>query len=173
MKKRLWNQLITTTAAVTLVCGSLFVSNVQPVSAAPANVMPPIIPKPANFTGKTGSFTINSSTTIYVQGKDATETQEIADNVGGYIKNKFAVAAGFSLNVVKAAPSGTNYLYFTTTGDDYSAMKAEGYNLDVATDHITVTANKPAGLFYGMDTIRQMLPADIEKKLLDYLSPLF
>ncbi|NOV02780.1 family 20 glycosylhydrolase, partial [Paenibacillus planticolens] len=166
MKKRIMNKLVSTAVAVTMAFGGVMISPAKVIMAETVDVMPPIIPKPASYNGKAGTFTVTGSTIIYVQGKDGAETQEIADNVGAYLKNKFATAAGYTLNIVQSAPSGTNYIYFTTTGGDYSAMGNEGYNLDVAADRITVAANKPAGLFYGMDTIRQMLPSDIEKKSL-------
>jgi N-acetyl-beta-hexosaminidase len=166
MKKGVMNKLISTAVAVTMTFGGVMVYPVEMIMADTVQAMPPIIPKPASYIEKPGSFIVNGTTTIYVQGKDAAETQEIADNVGAYLKNKFASAAGYTLNIVQSAPSGTNYLYFTTTGGDYSAFGNEGYNLNAAPDLVTVTANKPAGLFYGMDTIRQMLPPDIEKKSL-------
>ncbi|MBP1964897.1 family 20 glycosylhydrolase [Paenibacillus aceris] len=166
MRKRIMNQLVSTAVAVTMAFGGVMVSPAKVIMAETVNAMPPIIPKPASYTGNTGSFNVTASTKIYVQGKDAAETQEIADNVGAYLRNKFATAAGYTLSILQSAPSGTNYIYFTTTGDDYSALGSEGYNLDVVVDRITVAANKPAGLFYGMDTIRQMLPSEIEKKSL-------
>lgn len=165
MKKKVFSKLLSSVIAVTMAFGVVVVTPKE-VRAEAIQAMPPIIPKPASYTGKSGTFTVTGSTTIYVQGKDATETQEIADNVGAYLKNKFATAAGYALNLVQSAPSGANYIYFTTTGGDYTSLGNEGYNLDVASDRITVAANEPAGLFYGMDTIRQMLPADIEKKSL-------
>ncbi len=41
----------------------------------------------------------------------------------------------------------------------------EGYTLDVITGKITILANKPAGLFYGMQTPMQLLPKEIESPL--------
>ncbi|NOU70380.1 family 20 glycosylhydrolase [Paenibacillus sp. LMG 31458] len=166
MRKKILNKLVSTAVAVTMAFGGVMVSPAKVIMADTVNAMPPILPKPASYTGKTGSFTVTASTKIYVQGKDAAETQEIADNVGAYLKNKFATAAGYTLSISQSAPTGTNYIYFTTTGGDNSALGTEGYNLDVAADSITVEANKPAGLFYGMDSIRQMLPAEIEKNSL-------
>ncbi|MDR3083055.1 MAG: beta-N-acetylhexosaminidase, partial [Streptomyces sp.] len=41
---------------------------------------------------------------------------------------------------------------------------AEGYRLDSGAQGVTITAHKPAGLFHGVQTLRQLLPATIEKK---------
>jgi hexosaminidase len=40
----------------------------------------------------------------------------------------------------------------------------EGYKLSVTSKAVTISANKPAGLFYGMQTLLQLLPPSIESK---------
>ena len=40
----------------------------------------------------------------------------------------------------------------------------EGYRLSVKSTGIVITANKPAGLFYGAQTLWQLLPQEIESK---------
>ncbi|MFI1194323.1 beta-N-acetylhexosaminidase [Micromonospora sp. NPDC020750] len=42
------------------------------------------------------------------------------------------------------------------------ALGAEGYRLDVRSDGVRLTAATPAGLFHGVQTLRQLLPAAIE-----------
>ncbi|WP_433351186.1 family 20 glycosylhydrolase [Micromonospora sp. CA-111912] len=43
-----------------------------------------------------------------------------------------------------------------------AALGAEGYRLDVRSDGVRLTAATPAGLFHGVQTLRQLLPATIE-----------
>ena len=43
-------------------------------------------------------------------------------------------------------------------------MGSEGYRLDVSPKAISISANQPAGLFYGVQTLLQLFPADIESK---------
>lgn len=45
-----------------------------------------------------------------------------------------------------------------------STLGEEGYTLDITNNRIKVRAATDAGLFYGIQTLRQMFPADIERK---------
>jgi hexosaminidase len=45
------------------------------------------------------------------------------------------------------------------------ALGEEGYELHVTRDSARLVANRPAGLFRGIQTIRQLLPADIESEM--------
>ena len=40
----------------------------------------------------------------------------------------------------------------------------EGYSLEISTSKVLVTANGPAGIFYGVQTFLQLLPKEIENK---------
>jgi hexosaminidase len=45
-----------------------------------------------------------------------------------------------------------------------AAIGNEGYRLNITTANIVISANQPAGLFYGVQTLMQLLPAEIEGK---------
>jgi hexosaminidase len=116
-----------------------------------------IIPLPAQLQKKNGSFGINNETKIVVQQGNAE-----ALRIGKMLAEKLQKAAGLEIAISEA--SGTppnNAIYFTTSGV-HDSLGNEGYQLSVTNDSVIVRAQKPAGLFYGMQTIAQLLPAEIE-----------
>src|SRR6266511_160466 len=67
----------------------------------------------------------------------------------------FTLGHGARIVVPPGANSG-----LSLAGD--SALGSEGYRLDVAPDGVQIRAVAPAGLFYGVQTLRQLLPPWIE-----------
>jgi len=119
-----------------------------------------IIPLPAKYEISAGSFNINSDTKIYIN-QDNPEVTRIAQ----MLSQKFKKAAGFPIVISKITGKDVtkNSIYFKLIRDD-SALGNEGYLISAKADKLVVTASKPAGLFYGMQTILQLLPAEIESE---------
>lgn len=122
-----------------------------------------IIPKPVELSRAQGSFTLTVNSKIYVQGKSSNETDEIY-NVGQYLKDKLSPSTDFSLDVIKSDNPPEGSIYLTTVGGE-EGLGSEGYHLDVTKDCVVLKAYTPEGLFRGIQTIRQMLPQDIEKSI--------
>ncbi|MHC4123440.1 MAG: beta-N-acetylhexosaminidase, partial [Planctomycetota bacterium] len=117
-----------------------------------------LIPKPMKMEVKTGTFSLKADTVIYVE-KGSSEIRDI----GKYLAEKVKPATGLKLPVratVKTTPRANSILLTTTIAD--KTLGEEGYELIVKPDSILVRASYPAGLFYGVQTIRQLLPAQIE-----------
>jgi hexosaminidase len=117
-----------------------------------------IVPVPVLVKLGVGTFTLTANTNIYVDSGTA-ETISI----GQYLADKLNNSTGYPIQVVteKGAKS-KDQLYLTTNGGD-PTLGEEGYDLIVAEDYITLVAYRPAGLFRGIQTIRQLLPASIER----------
>jgi hexosaminidase len=116
-----------------------------------------IIPKPVSITATGGSFKLKSGTAIYIQG----ESDELKQ-IGKYLAGRLKPATGFEFEVkvtAKAPRSGCIYL---TMSDTDSKLGDEGYELTITPKMIKLSANGPAGLFMGIQTIRQLLPVNIE-----------
>ncbi len=113
-----------------------------------------IIPQPADIQQTGGSFRISGATTVSYDSPDAL-------NVTGMFVQKIRQVAGFSL---KTQQGKTGLVQFNINKSPVQKLGNEGYTLTVTATNVVISANKPAGLFYGMQTLFQLLPKEIESK---------
>lgn len=114
-----------------------------------------IIPKPQQVERGSGSFIINDNMKLVV-----TQGNQKAQQVARYFADRFRQVAGFNLPLVAQPPeNGEKCILF----DQISNPKLgnEGYQLVVEKAGIKLSANKPNGLFYGVQTLFQLLPPQI------------
>jgi len=114
-----------------------------------------IIPEPVKAITKPGEFTLPKNITIQASSK--------ADilPVTAYLKSKLAISTGALVTVKSAFPvPATIKLMLNTKAD--TVLGKEGYHLWVGKKGIIIKANEPAGLFYGVQTLIQLLPKEIE-----------
>jgi len=116
-----------------------------------------IIPKPVSLTATGETFTLTTNSDIYVQEG----TDELL-NIGQYLADKLNPSTGLGLEVISdgSKPGKGDILLELSPGD--AGLGDEGYELVVTGKLLKITANKPAGLFYGVQTVRQLLPARVE-----------
>jgi hexosaminidase len=114
-----------------------------------------IIPQPAVLREGTGTFTIDANTAI-VAGSNDPEVMKVAAMLNVELKK----AAGFSLNIENAPRK--KGIHFLLSPEE--PLGNEGYRLAVTTEDISIFAPKPAGLFYGLQTLLQLMPKEIESK---------
>lgn len=111
-----------------------------------------IIPKPSTINVVEGEhFTLDKKTTFFANSE---ETETIAD----FFMSKIQLSTGYELTLEEDALDANIILAINQTLD----LKADGYTLDVTPTKITVTGRDATGLFYGMQTLMQLLPAEIE-----------
>ena len=116
-----------------------------------------IIPAPVSLKINTGSFQLTSTTSIGVTTKPA-ELSMLA----AYLADELKPATGFN---VKIQTSGESTIQLSIKTPHDPKLGKEGYNLTVTASKITLEANAPAGIFYGIQTLLQLLPAEIEGKV--------
>lgn len=133
---------------VVVILLAAIVSSCVPKSFTPEEIN--LIPKPGKITINKQSFRITSATSFVISDKEQTNA---ADYLNGMLKN----AAGFVLDISDEVKSNT--IVFVS---DKNLMK-EAYKLLVTPKQITISASSGAGWFYGVQTIRQLLPPEIEK----------
>ncbi len=112
--------------------------------------MCPIIPLPVTFTPLDGSFSLDSRTVIVVSPQ--------TKGVGELLRGRIKTATGLSLKFDSSA-DGKGIVLKIAPG--LSRLGDEGYRLEVDADGIIIQAAKPAGIFYGMQSLLQLFPASI------------
>ena len=116
-----------------------------------------LIPMPVSVSPAGGVFALEPAARIYVQPAG----DELLA-IGRYLAARLAPATGYDLQVSAAAgtpPAGS--ITLTTAGAD-PALGDEGYELAITPGAVTLVAPHPAGLFYGVQTLLQLLPPEIE-----------
>jgi len=103
-----------------------------------------IIPKPASQEAKEGSFEINSKTKITVENQE----QLIIAN---RFFNQFQKVSGW---IPKVAIGGNGTVRFITDVN----LEPEAYVLDVKSNGINIKAASGVGFFYGVQSLKQLLP---------------
>jgi hexosaminidase len=123
----------------------------------PMPTMDNLIPMPVSVTASGALFTLKAGAHIYVEPGSAELTA-----IGHYLAGRLNPATGYGMQVSAASGAPTaDSIYLTTAGGD-PALGAEGYELTVTPEAVTLVAYRPAGLLHGVQTIRQMLPPEIE-----------
>lgn len=127
------------------------------LSAVVAQQKVNIIPQPAEVKLGTGEFVVTPATTIVAIGTDP-EVRRIANMLNLDLKR----AAGFELKITSVPTK--NAIHFKLLPE--VALGKEGYRLKVNYEEVEIVANQPAGLFYGLQSLLQLLPYQIENKTL-------
>lgn len=117
---------------------------------------PAIIPAPVEVTELPGNFLLNPSTGIRIQGKE-----QLIRPVADYMSQRLSKATGFRLNV---GGGNQNVIVLAIAEKPDPRLGTEGYRLKATPGELTITANQAAGLFYGIQTLLQLLPAEINAR---------
>ncbi len=120
-----------------------------------------VVPRPAKMTRGEGRFMLTPDTRIQVEKGASPRIRE----VGQYLADLVAPATGFCLEVEETTadrPAGGAILLLTRGADPL--LGDEGYALRVEPAGVVIRAPKPAGLFYGVQTLRQLFPPEIESR---------
>lgn len=114
-----------------------------------------IIPEPVSLLKTSGYFTLPDNVIILA----SPEMKQVTD----YLQEKISVPTGKFVSVNSTAhPAGTIRLMLNQRANPQ--LGDEGYQLSITPTLIVIKANKSAGLFYGVQTLLQLFPKEIESK---------
>jgi hexosaminidase len=140
------NLSIKLTIAMILIAGNTVFSNIC------------VIPRPNNIKTMNGSFVISPATEILYDCQEA-------KNVAQYLCDQLAVPMGSRLEVVSLndKENTDGHILITTDGKPLKC-DSESYELNVTPQSIAIKAQSRKGLFYGVQTFLQLMPADVFSK---------
>lgn len=112
-----------------------------------------IIPEPVSVKEKTGFLTLSNPVSIYAGN------EKDVSLVTDYLKDKLQSATGYQVNVGKQANAQIRFEILSKKNPQWGK---EGYGLTVDGQKVIISANEANGLFYGMQTLLQLMPSEIE-----------
>jgi hexosaminidase len=152
--------------AILILSGGLVVAcrPTGPAGAPPAEQLnaaasPRVVPQPASLTLVSGdAFALTDSSSIVVESGNA-EVARVAEQLASLLRP----STGFAFPIATTGVGARGSIVLRIASDPN--LGAEGYTLNAARDSVRVTANAPAGLFHGVQTLRQLLPPQIESQM--------
>jgi len=126
------------------------------VLRAAADPTPPaLVPAPQKMVLGQGEFTLKADTII------CTDRASIA--TGRQLAERLRKSTGYSVKVSSrlSASRAIKNAILLTTKEAKADLGAEGYELTVASNSVVIRAPSQAGLFYGAQTLSQLLPPEI------------
>ncbi|MBP6671950.1 MAG: family 20 glycosylhydrolase [Bacteroidetes bacterium] len=112
-----------------------------------------LIPLPVEMKRGNGNFTLTASSTIGYNTKEARSTADMFVNI-------LRLPTGFAVTPTQGKSSDVQ---FSILEPRNKQIGGEGYLLDVSAERVHISANTSAGLYYGMQTLLQLLPYEIMK----------
>lgn len=113
-----------------------------------------LLPKPVALSTGVNAFFITEKTPVVISESGL---QGVAD----YLVTRLRPATGFALAASEGDSTKAHDGIFLSITNN-AALGDEGYQLSVTEHGITIAANKPAGVFYGIQTLCQLLPAAVD-----------
>jgi len=122
-----------------------------------------IIPMPASLTNMEGTFSIGSKTKILINS-ESKEMQKVTSDLTRHLEDFYQIKNKVTFS---GAPEKKTIFIKLNTG---LSISKEAYNLVVSSKGIILESPSPNGLFYGIQTLLQLMPP-IKQKLPEVVVP--
>ena len=118
-----------------------------------------LIPQPVSVEMQPGAFRLHAGIAI-VAPPGVPEARQVAN----YLASALAAPTGWQLKVSESTYPllRHNAIVLGLSGQSTAPANPEGYELVVTTRGVRIQSSTPAGLFYGVQTLLQLLPPEVE-----------
>ena len=116
---------------------------------------PSVVPQPVQMEVGRGVFDLDADTRIMLSNPTNLEVQQLTESWARPIR----ATSGFNLLLVDTPDDAPSNMITLRLSQD-APHPVEGYRLNVTSDAVTVEAKTPTGLFYGLQTLTQLLFGD-------------
>lgn len=139
----------------------LFISSILAIGLhnAKAQAVAPktaIIPEPVSMVTKNGVFVLPQVVTIKAPANKA-----LGHTIEA-LRDKIAIVTGATVKLVPAANPSAATISLQLNESRDPVIGDEGYRLSISPSKVVISANQPAGLFYGVQSLLQLFPPQIE-----------
>lgn len=114
-----------------------------------------LIPQPVSVKTGEGHFVLNTSTRILY-------APPLLDTLADQLSRRLGRATGYRIRTSLLTQHQSAKNVITLQLSPAAAIPSEGYELEVTPSNIILKAKDAAGIFYGMQTLLQLLPKEIE-----------
>ena len=111
----------------------------------------PLIPQPQNIIAKTGTFAMPKKLLVCVADYENDSLKMVVDRFALQLKE----SAGIKTKYTKYPPRSVMDVRLNPN------IKPEGYRLEVENEAIIIEVSSPAGVFYALQTLKQLMPKEI------------
>lgn len=127
-----------------------------PLTATAENT-PVIIPRPAEMTLGTGHFKLKKKLKTSIPHYPGDSVKNVVDEFARQLEHSTGIC------LTNTRKSSKAQLRFQLDPQ----LPAEGYRLHIATDGVRIEAARPAGFFYALQTLKQLLPDNVRAGIPD------
>ncbi|MFW9824076.1 MAG: beta-N-acetylhexosaminidase [Candidatus Thorarchaeota archaeon] len=112
------------------------------------------MPEPVSYKIFKEKFFLNQETTINF----SRELLKIAED----LKELISLSTGFDLEINEISEKITTPSIDLNLNETLDLLDSEGYLLEIKPQNIIISANSSAGIFYGIQSLRQLFPNEVE-----------
>ena len=122
-----------------------------------------VIPQPSSLVNMEGTFTFSSHTRILINS-ESPDMHKVTTYLSSRLESLYSIS-----NVISFSGAAEKKTIFLKINTGLSIPK-EAYNLTVSPKEVLLEASSPSGLFYGVQTLLQLMPP-IKQKLSEVVIP--